>query len=255
METFQFGRTISRIFELMRAAIVPVGIFTLIVQFVSLAINWAMMRQLGAAMQDPSHPFAGILSPWYWLLILLSMAAGGMLWPGVISGYLKASRGEPFSVGDCFRAGFSMLLPVFAITILWLLGMMLGWMLLLVPGIILTVMWSVVLPAYVGEQTGIFGSFGRSRALTKGARWKILAVLIVALVIMYAPLVALSTVLPGSISPMMDKGSADVGYYLVMLPYGWALSMFLGALLTSIYLEARLVHGDVDGSAIAEVFG
>lgn len=257
MEKFQFGRTISRTFELIRGAIVPVGIFVLIIQLVSLVINWTMMGQVLVGTQDPSHAAAIMLSPAYWLMILFSFVFGGLLWPGMISGYLRISRGERVTVGECFSAGLAMLLPVMVITILWILGMMLGWMLLLVPGIMLMVMWSVVLPAYVAERPGIFGSFGRSRALTKGSRWTIFGVLFVALLIMYVPIVVLGGVLSGGFAAMAGTPGAGLGmgFYVFMLPYGWAIGMFLGALLTSIYIETRLVRGDLEGSTISEVFG
>ena len=65
--------------------------------------------------------------------------------------------------------------PVLLICILFSLGMMVSFTLLVIPGVILTVIWWVVIPAAVIERPGILRSFGRSLELTKGHRWKILA--------------------------------------------------------------------------------
>src|SRR3546814_14393610 len=46
-------------------------------------------------------------------------------------------------------------------------------------------MWAVVAPALVEERTGVFGAFGRSRELTKGARWKVFGLELILLVAMW----------------------------------------------------------------------
>ena len=51
---------------------------------------------------------------------------------------------------------------------------LLGYMLLVVPGLILSTIWFVGLPACIVEQLGTWTSLRRSVALTKGHRWKVL---------------------------------------------------------------------------------
>ena len=61
-------------------------------------------------------------------------------------------------------------------------GVMIGMILVIVPGIILLLMWWVYIPAIVVEGKGIIGAFGRSRELTRGRRWHILGLAVIVLV-------------------------------------------------------------------------
>ena len=65
-----------------------------------------------------------------------------------------------------------------------MLGIFGGAILLLVPGLILAVMWSVVAPACVVERTGVFGAFSRSQELTRGYRWPIFGLYVAFFVLM-----------------------------------------------------------------------
>lgn len=67
--------------------------------------------------------------------------------------------------------------------VLLALSVMVGLVLFLVPGVILYFMWSVASPVLVEERCGVFGSFGESRQLTKGARWKLFGILLVVLLV------------------------------------------------------------------------
>jgi len=96
------------------------------------------------------------------------------------------SQGERASVADCFAVAIPRLLPVFAVSILAGIGMAIGFVLLIVPGIMLACMWAVIVPVTLAERTGVIESFGRSRALTSGARWKILGVFLLVGIISWA---------------------------------------------------------------------
>ncbi|WP_438801690.1 hypothetical protein, partial [Enterobacter hormaechei] len=77
-----------------------------------------------------------------------------------------------------------MILPMIAIGLIAGIGVGIGLLLLIVPGVILWLVWAVVTPAYVQEKVGILEAFGRSAELTKGARGGIfLTMLIVPLLL------------------------------------------------------------------------
>jgi len=75
------------------------------------------------------------------------------------------------------------LLPILGLSILMGLGIGLGWLLLLVPGIILLVMWIAAYPALIAEPINVIEAFGRSRTLTRGNRWRIFGLLLLLLVL------------------------------------------------------------------------
>src|SRR5215469_344593 len=67
------------------------------------------------------------------------------------------------SVGDLIRSVEPVFWPLVAASILTGIGVGIGFILLVIPGLILIVIWSVVAPVIVLERPGVFQAFGRSR--------------------------------------------------------------------------------------------
>ena len=74
------------------------------------------------------------------------------------------------SVAGLLRSVEPVLLPLMAVSVLFAIGLTIGFVLLIIPGLILLVMWSVVAPVTVLERPGVFAAFGRSRALRSRQR-------------------------------------------------------------------------------------
>jgi hypothetical protein len=62
-------------------------------------------------------------------------------------------------------------------------GIVLGLLLLIVPGLILLTWWSLITATIVLERKGVFESFGRSRELVRGHGWTVFGVLILTLLL------------------------------------------------------------------------
>ena len=89
------------------------------------------------------------------------------------------------SVAGLLRSVEPVLLPLMAVSVLFAIGLTIGFVLLIIPGLILLVMWSVVAPVTVLERPGVFAAFGRSRALVRGNGWNVFGVIaIVALAVL-----------------------------------------------------------------------
>lgn len=106
------------------------------------------------------------------LFVGLYMVASG----AITFGTIRYLNNDPATVGECISRGIAVAIPLFVMGLVVGLGVGFGFMLLIVPGVFLLVMWYVAAPALIVERVGIFGSLGRSAELTKGARWKILGV-------------------------------------------------------------------------------
>lgn len=59
------------------------------------------------------------------------------------------------------------------------IGVAVGFILIVVPGLILLTLWSVAAPVVVLERTGVFDSLGRSRELVRGNGWQVFGVIFV----------------------------------------------------------------------------
>jgi hypothetical protein len=264
MEKFSIGRTFSRAWGLAGATLPTVGGFMLILYIVSGTLNFLlqgpMTASILAAQQQGSDPrMAGLVlfrTPWYWLMMLVSLVIGAVGFAGAIQGMSSVARGGATSIGECFARGFARALPALGLLILWGLGVWLGMILLVVPGVILICMWSVSVPVLMAENAGIFASFGRSRALTKGSRWPILGLLLIVLIAFYLISLVLGAV--GLFSLGMSRYAAPAAFSPVlmigMMVISAVFGLLLNALLVSIYAETLVAKGDSLDGGIAEVF-
>ncbi len=91
---------------------------------------------------------------------------------------LRRFAGAPASLGACAGKALAAFFPAMFIAVISGLAMGLAAILLIVPGFMVMLAWSLILPVYLGEGGGAFASFKRSSALTKGHRWKILCVML-----------------------------------------------------------------------------
>lgn len=86
--------------------------------------------------------------------------------------------GQPVDIGGTLRMALRRTLPALALVILFGIGLLVGFLFLIVPGIFLMLTWFIVIPVMAGEGQGVFGCFGRSAQLLRGMRWRLLLLLI-----------------------------------------------------------------------------
>jgi hypothetical protein len=87
------------------------------------------------------------------------------------------------------------------------LGVLLGFVLLVVPGLMWGAMWSVAAPAYVAERHGASSAMSWSIELTNGHRWKALAILVIYWVTTLL-LIAVVSALLGGVMGLFSAGDA-----------------------------------------------
>jgi uncharacterized membrane protein len=99
------------------------------------------------------------------LVTVLSVVSLGILIGPLSIGYIelvrKAGRGEPIAVGDVFR-GFDFFLPGFLATLLIGLAVLVGCILLLLPGIAVAFLSAFTLHAIAFENLGVVDAIKRS---------------------------------------------------------------------------------------------
>ena len=137
---------------------------------VMLVFSWSLgTLHLMLDNSPPTHFDISLIAV-YTVNFVIEMFLTGSIMFGVIQ-YLSGSK---VTISQCMYAGLSVLFPLIVVSILAGVGIVFGSLLLLVPGLILMVMWSVVGPVTVAERPkDMTAGFRRSRDLTKGARWTI----------------------------------------------------------------------------------
>lgn len=117
------------------------------------------------------------------VLFPLGLAVGvlaGTLFQGMVVGLVSDVQDgrRDSSVEDLVRTATPVILPLIGVGILAGLGIGLGFLLLIVPGLILMTIWAVIAPVIVVERSGVLAAFGRSRELVRGNGWQVFGVLV-----------------------------------------------------------------------------
>jgi hypothetical protein len=118
------------------------------------------------------------------------------------------------SVADLIRGVEPVFWPLVGASILAGIGIGIGFILLIIPGLILLTIWSVVAPVIVLERPGVFAAFGRSRELVRGNGWNVFGVIVI---------VFLAVVVISSAAGLASDSLGSVGRALVQ----WAVNSAL----------------------------
>jgi hypothetical protein len=110
------------------------------------------------------------------LLRFTLMMSGFLLQLAVIRLALDAFAGRQASFGACIAQALRSFFPILGIGFVAALPVAGAFLLLLVPGVMLAMAWSLAVPVRIAEGAGIIACLKRSAELTRGHRWKILAV-------------------------------------------------------------------------------
>jgi hypothetical protein len=160
-------------------------------------------------------------------------------------------------LGESLKVGLREFLPLIAISILYTLGIALGIVLLIVPGIMALCAWAVVMPVRVVEHTGIGEAFGRSRELTRGHRWNIffLFLIYIGIEIVIGVVIGAFTAVFGEPLEAGEAVSLAGAVSLVGQIISNTLnSVILTAGLAALYYELRVTKEGIGPEALASVF-
>ncbi len=139
------------------------------------------------------------------------------------------------SVGELLRSVEPVLLPLLGVAVLFAIGVGIGFILLILPGLYLMTIWCVVAPVTVIEHPGVFAAFGRSRELVRGHGWAVFGVI---LGIFFA--VVFVSILAGLIA----SGLGTFGRSLVQWAVDTAIAPVAALAATVLYFTLRREHGE-----------
>lgn len=184
----------------------------------------------------PSIAFAG----------LIRLVASLILQAALIYGTVTDLNGRRATVSQCLSIGLNDFLPLFAIGILAGIAIVIGLMLVIVPGLILAVMWCVAVPAFVAEGMPVMESFGRSARLTENNRWRIFALFVI---------FALGSLVLGAVVGAVTAFTPLAVREVVVQPIVAVITGLVGATGAAVlYVELRRIKEGVDPARIASAF-
>ncbi len=165
VESISPGAVVSRIWQIYRdqfAVLAGTAVILYAVQFVILLL-------LGSAAS---------------LALTILFFALSVLYQGMVVELVRDVQDgrRDHSIGELIRGVEPVFWSLLAVSILAGIGLAIGFILLIIPGLILMVLWSVVAPVTVLERPGVFAAFGRSRELVRGNGWEVFAVIVIVFV-------------------------------------------------------------------------
>ena len=194
--------------------------------------------------------------------LIVVIVAAFVLQAAIVHATVADLNGRRVVVGESLKVGISNWLPLLGLAILMGLGLMLGFLLLIVPGIILAVMWSVAVPAKVVEKIGVTDAFQRSRDLTRGRRWAIFGLCVIYVIALWiVEALIMAAAMPFILSKGLPTTGMEAGFTAVN-----AATMIASALIATIttlispaggatlYSELRGTREGVGPEAMASVF-
>ena len=244
---FLIGEVVQRAFgplghnRLAYLAITAIGIF---LPFVALVL---LVRWLA--------PIASLdVAQWSLFGALFVVPFAWFFYAAMSRAMMTALLGEPVSLIDALRGGLVFLPLVGLLNILQVLAIAVGFVLLIVPGVIaMAALWPLPVIA-VTERTGPIGSFRRALELTNSHRWSLLGTILLA-ALLTIPIRILVYVVEVVLKTALAPDDAQLWSSLTITPLGQGAQQVLTlAVLVSAYYELRRIKGGIGPSSTAAVF-
>ena len=138
------------------------------------------------------------------------------------------------NLGETVSAVLPYLLPVAAASILAGIGISIGFILIIVPGLVLLTFWSLIVPSIVIGGEGVFGSFGKSWRTVRGYAWHVFGTYVLVFLILIVFNIVLGLVLLAL--PLVARN------FISNVISGTLVAPFLALVVTLIYYRLTAVH-------------
>jgi hypothetical protein len=219
------ARVFERIFEIYRDQFTLLIPAALILFFPVAILNGLVLAGGGALAALATTAIALIASFWY----------QGMVVQAVVD-ILDGRRDH--TIGSLFSSVSPFIWTLIGAGILATIIIVIGFILIIVPGLIALTFLAVVAPAVVIDRAGATGALGRSRDLVRGNAWRVFGVIVV-LFIITAIITSILNAIGGSAS---DDSFA--GFALADLIGRVLLGPLSAIAATVMYVELRRVKGE-----------
>ena len=184
---FSIGSVIGETFSLYGGNFLKfslIGILIYLPILVILALTLGVEAVTGAGMFDfetgtPDPGAVAAMAGGLGLTMVLTLVAFALGSGAITYGAIESKSGQQVSVGGMLGRAFVRMVPLIGASLLVFVLVFLGFMLFVIPGIILSLMMAVVWPVVLAENIGPVEAMRRSRELTKGHKWGIFGAYIV----------------------------------------------------------------------------
>jgi hypothetical protein len=169
-----------------------------------------VMRLPGFAMDPTADPEVVAAAAGPFVILTLAASILSLAFYNAVLLKIDATvKGAEMSVGEAFTQGLRRFPAALGTGILYMLAVVLGMVLLIIPGLILSIyLYCAVLLAVI-DRCGPIEAIKRSYNITKGSWWRVATILTVAIIIVFV-VALLITVLLGAIGVVSGGLSGDL---------------------------------------------
>lgn len=254
--SFDFGRVVSNTFRVVGANLRELSILALLLAGLPAAVmRWGQVAMTGSLDgTDAGTPNFAVGLPLFAIGVLTLMIGSVLLQAATIRVTVGTLNGDRPSAFKELGRSYGLILPLIGLAIVMSFAIGLGMVLLIVPGVILSVIWIVATPAYVMERPGVSGALSRSRNLTRGHRWPIFGLSVIYFVAYFVMSAVLGGIFVAVAMIAGDINDMQVGSTIANALLGAISGVVTSAGISSIYYELRMIKEGVGAAQLAAVF-
>lgn len=241
---FDVGRVVRRTFEVVRRNLVAFGGLAVLFG----ALPYVVVTVLGQQIRTEAFSFTNVVIAGVGWVV--TTVCSYILQAAIVYGTVKDLNGKQLRVSAALQVGVRHFLPLLGLAICMGLALMLGFVLLIVPGCMMMAAWAAAVPAVVMEDKGVSDSLSRSASLTKGHRWPVFGLLLAYLVLVVGGSMALAA---GGVL-VEESGTESPLQMAVMAVFTVATSLLSSVGTAALYCELRTAKEGVGVDALAAVF-
>jgi hypothetical protein len=198
----------------------------LVIAFVIYFVAAVLEALLGA--------FAGVVGGI--LSALIGLFAAFLLQAALVKAVQDVRDGRvDLNFGETVSAAVPFILPVAAASILAAIGIGIGFVLIIVPGLVLLTFWSLIIPFIVIGGAGVFDAFSRSWRTVRGYAWHVFGTYVLVFLILIVVDIVLGLILSALPALARDFVSSIVS--------GTLVAPFLALVVTLLYYRLTAAHG------------
>jgi hypothetical protein len=178
-----YRQNAAQLLEIVAVVVIPLSVISYLVSRVALGVK-TRTEILGGQTVKVAEPRS------FWIFVLGALIAAAIaiittaiLEAAILRGASQATIGDPVDIRASYRWGLQRFGSVLLVSILVGLAVAVGFLFLVIPGIILLVLFAVSVPAVVVENARGIDAMKRSWNLTIRHFWHVLAVILVAAII------------------------------------------------------------------------
>jgi hypothetical protein len=247
-------------FQLYKASVVKMLPLSLLTALAGTPQSFYMFTQRGTT--DPADPLAMLSmmsSGGYVLASLVAMIAS--MWM-VSAAYFKVGAigsGDDIGVGTALQKALTRLPVVLVMMILFGIALALGLVLLIIPGLILTVSLALCFNLALFENKGPIDALTESHRLVWGNWWRTTAILTVGFVIIFV-FYLIAGLIIGVLTPLLVLGGGAEDVWLISVVSGLLIGVLMSLLMTPFYVSLAIaIYWDLklrkDGGDLAARVG